>query len=200
MMTRLNKQASKTVSKQKGVVLFFALIALVAMSLAAVALIRSVDTNSIIAGNLSFKQSTIFSADRGVEQAMEDWLLDLASDLTVDNVAKGYYASITDINGDGVIDNNADAKSLVDDNGFDDGADDEGNQISYVVQRLCKSGTVDANSDNCLMGPGTTLPAQANAGIACGAACISSKAPIYRVTAKVVGPKNTVSYIQAFLN
>ena len=38
---------------QRGVVLFFALIALVAMSLAAVALIRSVDTSTIIAGNLA---------------------------------------------------------------------------------------------------------------------------------------------------
>ncbi len=199
-MIRLNKHVSKTMRKQNGVVLFFALIALVAMSLAAVALIRSVDTTSIIAGNLSFKQSTIFSADRGVEQAMEDWLLVLASDLTVDNAAKGYYATIADVNGDGIVDNNADAKSLVDDNGFDDGADDEGNRISYVVQRLCASGTVVANADNCLMGPGTTLPAQGNAGIACGVACKSSKAPIYRVTAKVVGPKNTVSYIQAFLN
>lgn len=200
MMTRLNKHVSQTMPKQNGVVLFFALIALVAMSLAAVALIRSVDTTSIIAGNLSFKQSTIFSADRGVEQAMEDWLLVLASDLTVDNAAKGYYATIADVNGDGIVDNNADAKSLVDDNGFDDGADDEGNRISYVVQRLCASGTVEANADNCLMGPGTTLPTQTIAGVACGVACQSSKAPIYRVTAKVVGPKNTVSYIQAFLN
>ena len=43
--------------KQQGVVLFIALVALVVMSLAAVALIRSVDTNTLIGGNLSFKQA-----------------------------------------------------------------------------------------------------------------------------------------------
>ena len=47
------------VIKQRGVVLFIALIALVAMSLAAVALVRSVDTATIIAGNLAFKQSEL---------------------------------------------------------------------------------------------------------------------------------------------
>lgn len=56
--------------KQRGVVLFFALIALVAMSLAAVALIRSVDTSTLIAGNLAFKQATKNSAEAGIEAAI----------------------------------------------------------------------------------------------------------------------------------
>ena len=55
---------------QQGIVLFIALIALVVMSLAAVALIRSVDTNTLIAGNLSFKQAATTSADAGVEAAI----------------------------------------------------------------------------------------------------------------------------------
>ena len=40
--------------KQSGVVLFISLIILVAMSLAGIALIRSVDTSNLIAGNLAF--------------------------------------------------------------------------------------------------------------------------------------------------
>jgi len=56
--------------QQSGVVLFVALIALVAMSLAAVSLIRSVDSNNMIAGNLSSKQAATSSADVGVEAAI----------------------------------------------------------------------------------------------------------------------------------
>ena len=47
---------------QKGFVLFLALVSLVVMSLAAVALIRSVDTNSLITGNLAFRQNATLSS------------------------------------------------------------------------------------------------------------------------------------------
>ena len=46
---------------QEGVVLFIALIVLVAMSLAGVALMRSVDTALVVAGNFAFKKSAIRS-------------------------------------------------------------------------------------------------------------------------------------------
>lgn len=59
--------------RQRGMVLFFALVALVAMSLAAVALIRSVDTGALIAGNLAFRKSTLNSSDNGIETAIA-WL------------------------------------------------------------------------------------------------------------------------------
>ncbi|MDD2894255.1 MAG: hypothetical protein PHF20_10045 [Halothiobacillaceae bacterium] len=61
--------------RQRGTVLFFALVALVAMSLAAVALIRSVDTSTIIAGNLAFKQSATTTGDSGLNAAV-NWLAD----------------------------------------------------------------------------------------------------------------------------
>ena len=45
--------------RQHGVVLFVALIAMVVMSLAGVALIRSVDTTGSVAGNLAFREASI---------------------------------------------------------------------------------------------------------------------------------------------
>ena len=54
---------------QQGVVLFIALIILVAMTLAGIALMRSVDTNVLIAGNLAFRQANTMYADTGVEAA-----------------------------------------------------------------------------------------------------------------------------------
>src|SRR4051812_44344510 len=60
--------------QQRGVVLFIALIVLVAMTLAAIALVRAVDTSTQVAGNIGFKQSTVQSSDMGGEQAIS-WLL-----------------------------------------------------------------------------------------------------------------------------
>ena len=54
---------------QRGVVLFIALIVLVAMSLAGIALMRSVDTNVLVAGNLAFRQTNTMYGDVGVEAA-----------------------------------------------------------------------------------------------------------------------------------
>ncbi len=57
-------------ARQKGVVLLITLIMLVAMTLAAIALMRSVDTSNLVAGNMAFEQSSLNVADLGTEQAI----------------------------------------------------------------------------------------------------------------------------------
>lgn len=59
--------------RQHGASLVFAMMTVVALSLAAVALIRSVDTGTTILGNISFKQDTLMAADEGASRAIE-WL------------------------------------------------------------------------------------------------------------------------------
>ena len=206
MMTFLNNRFDKLCARlitqrqsfkrnQEGVVLFFALIALVVMSLAAVALIRSVDTNSLIAGNLSFKQSSMLSADRGVENAIT-WLKTKNSNLlNTDLVANGYYATSD-------VAPHLDAKALVDASGFADMTDTQGNTITYVIQRMCSQQGVNTNTydkrlTNCLFSPG---PDPSCKDLDCPKAkALPTKQIVYRVTAKVVGPKNTTSYIQTFV-
>ena len=56
-------------TRQHGVVLFIALIVMVALSLAAIALIRSVDTTTTVIGNLAFRQASILPANMAVEEA-----------------------------------------------------------------------------------------------------------------------------------
>ena len=51
--------------RQRGLALFFALIAMVAIMLAAIVLVRSVDTATLISGNLAFQQNATRSADGG---------------------------------------------------------------------------------------------------------------------------------------
>jgi Tfp pilus assembly protein PilX len=51
--------------QQRGVVLLIALIILVAMTLAGIGMMRSVDTGGVIAGNMAFRQSTLHASDIG---------------------------------------------------------------------------------------------------------------------------------------
>jgi type IV pilus assembly protein PilX len=188
-------------AKQRGVVLFFALIALVAMSLAAVALIRSVDTSTIVAGNLAFKQSSSLSADSGMESAIS-WISTAAS-LDNDVPGSGYYATSTNVaslTADAlwVAGTSAAANGIgIDANGYEATS---GNTTRYVIERMCRA-TGAPNSTNCLFGSvsvntsgqGVLEAPQA------GAITTTGLSPIYRVTARVTGPRNTVTFIQAFI-
>ena len=64
---RLSNRRIHYFRRQRGVVLFISLIVLVAMTLAGVALVRSVDTTNLIAGNLAFKQGATLSGDAAIE-------------------------------------------------------------------------------------------------------------------------------------
>lgn len=193
--TQLAQGSQHHLAKEKGVVLFIALIALVVMSLAAVALIRSVDTNSIIAANLGFQQSATASADSGVETAFA-WLTANPAALNANNAASGYYATSA-----------KDAKKV-----FEDGyavavtdipgsnTDSSGNTISYVIQRMCRN-TGPANvvapaPVHCLFGPETEPKGSTRSGT--NDPVEPSSSVMYRVTVRVNGPRNTVSYTQAF--
>lgn len=80
-------------ARQRGLSLFFAMMALVAIALATVALVRAVDTGTLIVGNLSFKQSATVVAGRGAEAAIA-WLESQGgTSLYFDSPANGYYAA-----------------------------------------------------------------------------------------------------------
>ena len=90
----INTYKIKSAKHQNGIILFFALIALVAMSLAAAALIRSVDNSTLVAGNLAFKQSAQMSADSAFSLA-STYLTAPANQaaLTTGVATSGYYAT-----------------------------------------------------------------------------------------------------------
>ena len=191
----LTKAYQHGCDKQRGVVLFFALIALIVMSLAAVALIRSVDTNTMIAGNLGFKQSATVSADSGVETAI-NWIESNETNLDNNRTADAYYATYA---GDAKALAAASVKMATGTNILA-GKDSIGNTISYVVQRMCKN-PGPSSADHCLFGPPGEDP-NSNADCNYGNPCLNaapSDSLMYRVTTMVTGPKNTVSYTQAFV-
>ena len=58
--------------RERGAVLFVALVVLVLMSYAAVSVVRSMDTSNLIAGNLAFKQATMQASDRAITDALNN--------------------------------------------------------------------------------------------------------------------------------
>lgn len=205
--------------KQRGVALFFALIALLAMSLAAVALIRSVDTSALIAGNLAFKQAATTSADAGTEAAVAWLAATQTANNTVNVLTDGTHPfNITDLAArPGYHSSLAPALNLTDAatwNGTNNvvvGTDNSGNTISYIIERMCRNPydavTLTNNLptiSNCLFssaiqslgGQNVPLPQDICQGVGCPAA---GQTPQIRITVRTIGPKNTVSYIQAFV-
>jgi type IV pilus assembly protein PilX len=80
---------------QAGVALFVALIAMVVLSLAGIALVRSVDTGAGIAGNVAFRQASMVAANRAVEDAVYKLFKSAAPiDPTADSIGNNYYASL----------------------------------------------------------------------------------------------------------
>ena len=67
-MKLVNKRSINKINhyKQSGFVMIVTLLALVIMLLASVALIRSTDTNLVIAGNMAFKRDLINQAERAI--------------------------------------------------------------------------------------------------------------------------------------
>lgn len=198
------------VARQGGLALLVSLIVLVAMSLAGIALVRSVDTATMIAGNLAFRQGATTSGDAGIETA-RTWLLANGASLENDSSSNGYYATSQDnldLTGNATRTNTDDD---VDWTGAGVGAstpkclatDAAGNTVCYIIHRLCNAAGA-LNSATC-----STQQTEK------GGSSLGSTRPMgtyqerswtevatlayYRVTVRVAGPRNNVSYIQAFL-
>lgn len=184
---------------QKGVALPIALIMLVAMILAAIAMFRSVDTATMVAGNLTYKQRTVHAGDEGTRAAYL-WLQDKAAnapaDLNNSNTGAGYYSSqhANDPSWDPVTSWPAGGTVSV-------ATDAGGNTASYVIHRLCTQPGLAYNEGNNQCASYTSAN-NSNVG-----GSLASDAPAFigityiyfRVTTKVVGPRNSTSYIQTLM-
>lgn len=220
---------STTMHRQSGIVLFIALIALVVMSLAAVALIRSTDTNTLIAGNLAFKQSATTSADAGIEAAIAQLITmrDATANVGINvntsashtynvtdlNARPGYHSSVCEVYNTTTNQCTTPLNNLLLDSVWAASTKNAvqlttdiitGNTVSYIIQRMCKKPNTAIDSADCLSGGsaennrGESIKRYNDVceGEGCPTPAIS---PQFRVTVRVAGPRNTISYIQAFV-
>ena len=194
-------------SRQSGVVLVVALIMLIVMTLAALALVRSVDTTNLIAGNLSFQQAATHAGDRGVEAAIA-WVENNSALLVANVPASGYAA-----NGLTVAPSRLLKETEPDQwESWDEywtrvweprrmvlATDtDTGTTVSYVIDRLCTKTGPPTGGANCSESPIVgVLPGNAEEG---GEVPIAAASLVYyRITARITGPRNTLSYVQAVI-
>ncbi len=198
--------------QQRGVVLFVALIGMVVLSLAAVALLRSVDSGTSIAGNLAFKQASIGPVNYAIEQANYNLFEGPAASRIVDpfNHAAGfnYYANLQPGESASGIPAGLYGYSYTYPGGFTAYTDPTtGYQVRWVIERMCQ-GVAPAP------GPFFGDPLTADGLVACdllvpkvslGRTTMKLQGipvtpqPLYRVTIRVDGPSNTVTYAQAML-
>jgi hypothetical protein len=213
----LTSMPGVSAERQRGVVLFIALIVMVAMSLAAIALIRSVDTTQSVIGNLAFRQASILPANFAVEDAAAGLFKDAnplgvprIGDIRTDLVAQNYYAS-HDPTAAGWDDQygipkplqtQADVAAFVAAGATRKQGDQAGNTIIYVIERMCNPNAPNIPADKssastwCDMmapkqSPGTTINDPMTG--------VLSAQVFYRVTVRVDGPSNSVSFVQAML-
>ena len=195
---------------QQGVALFVALIGMVLLSLAGIALVRSIDTTTSVASNIAFRQGSIGPVNLAIEEAIDK--LFKSKTITVqskDNAGLGYYAllqpgekpngvpdvlagdyttMIAKYSGAGLPAVVADPVTLM--------------EVRSVIERVCSSAIPAPGPWPVTIGSCDTLPPKVSP-----AGTDNKYKPIplppipnFRVTVRVDLPNsNTVSHAQAFL-
>jgi len=210
--------------RQRGISLVFALLALIALTLGAVALVRSVDTSVLALGNLAFRQAGVAVATRGTEDALA-WMEagDKVNDGTLNNdiVGNGYYATSLDtLDVAAKAAGSATTLARVDweNDGCKVNGQDEAStaciqaspvkmygsdEVRYVITRLCPVAGPD--NDRCARPP---LPAttegsarDGNKGLQGGIRTLPRDySPYFRIVVRTKGPRGTVSFTETLVH
>lgn len=181
--------------RQKGVVLIITLIVLVAMTLAVIALVRSVDTSNIIAGNLAFQQSAKESADAGADHAVGTLLKQvvIGGNLNCDlNCPQGYYSWRQPLQ-EPPYGTWSSYWSGVQNHALVLPKDALGNTVSYIVERMC---SLNGDANSCLKSAPLIPDCSGNDPTKPDLPCPAAQLNYFRIITKVEGPRNTVSYTQ----
>lgn len=195
---------------QRGVVLMIALIVLVAMTLAGIALVRSVDTGNVIAANLGFRQSAINISDVAAEVAVaklptllvssKDGYYPSGCNATNATVGCIYYPLIQPATSNGAPAVNwSQVAALTTTDSATISSLPSGYSVQYVIERMCKAGSSLPVADiqsNCYAD-------QTNSNASFSSNKIrftgSTGGVYYRVTIRTTGPRGTVTMNQVVL-
>jgi Tfp pilus assembly protein PilX len=205
--------------RQRGVVLILTLIVLVAMTLAVIALVRSVDTGNVVAGNLAFRQGAVQTGDAGTEAAIAFLRTGNAGAAIAGTTLSytdhpmvntdGYYSEIQklDMTGNGntgLAQVNWEGNNC---NGTLWGCVQPsatiqvipGYTAKYVIQRLCPVTGAMSQANFCVtfQSTGAQSPVRDAINYQNSGRLSAGATPYYLITSRVLGPRNTVSYVEA---
>lgn len=197
--TRLAQNHVTFRRQQQGMALILAMIALVAISLASLALVRSVDTSNVVAGNVSTNETTIQMAELGT-QAVKDCLLTNANCPIYQDVRP--LDPTTRLPTDPKINANPPDAAAVTLAWTSVTSPDSSYKIEYVIERMCGTvvGGTTSNYAAAITLTTAVAPLFSN--------CIVSPVydPVlglgrlfYRATVQVTGPKNTRAVNSTFI-
>lgn len=194
-------------SRSRGTILAIVLVVLVVMMLGGVSLLRSVDTSALLSGNLAFKRDTVNRSTVGLNEAFKVMTSANFSQYSDSNAgcAVGVCADTAkwlgmnysprlleaDANGIPVILTDSasfDAKFLVKPVDKKDG-----NVIRFLIERMCtdfgpSSESVCSVSDRVQIGRDYHSPSLGSVSL-----------PLYRITIRSDGPRNTQTYAQVIV-
>jgi type IV pilus assembly protein PilX len=183
-------------SKESGFVLIVALVVLAAMSLAAIALVRTVDTSTLLARNISFKRDAVNRNEIALEAANVLF--------RINGGIPGPLANQVNARTSQPALNYSSAMVATDPNGIPVGlgtvstafpgeiVTQENNRIHYIIERMCTRENAIEGKDHCLL-------AQAASGSEQPEKRPVTLPAMYRVTSRVAGARGVSSVTQAMI-
>lgn len=192
-------------------VLIFALITLVILLIGAVALSRSINASQFFVGNIGFKRDLTNQGERALQIAMDavrtGGALQLVATRNTDLQSANYKATLLPSNAQGI------PNALLSDTDFaavgvstnDITVAGMSVTIRYVIDRMATT-TGACSTSICTManqnvfggGSSEWINSQTNSGAANNAnPSAVPQQPIYRITLRVTGPRNTMSFFQS---
>lgn len=211
MKRPLRSHRARSASLQRGVVLLFCLIILVILLAAGVAVVRSMNSSMFSAGNLAFRRDLVNQGEQAISQVLKSFaaggVLDGAAhpNVTAANLPSANYSAIElQTNPQGIprllLMNSAtpsgpDVTNVTFTPTAADITGRDGVKIRYVIDRLCNTaGTFTALGTNrCVYSPVTA----ATGGTAGEDRPSVSSPPLYRVSVRVSGPRDTQVFLQS---
>ena len=209
-------------ARQRGMSLVFALLALAALSLAGIALVRSVNTSSLVIGNLGFKQDATAAASRATETAIA-WLQGNPTLLDADRPGSGYYATAldsmdptgrttTELNPLGLINWDSDGCAYAVPGSFANcsllsaavpAAAGDTTTSRYLISRLCeKAEAMSATNVGAKPAAASLSDSKHKGQVTPGGGKFTKlvTGPYYRIIVRTVGARNTVSYTETIVH
>lgn len=202
MLTQRHPATLHARARQEGAVLVVALVVLLLVTLAGIALMRSVDTTTLVAGNLAFQQAATRAADAGVERAIAT-LQQLAADgqLDASDSTNSYFATLrSNDSPDPAVPARRDWPTLwansIAPNIAAPAMDNLGNAVEFAIHRQCTNAAPANAGGDCVTAPGQPT----SSGSSEDSNDIQIKGDpgrvYYRITVRVTGPRRTESYVQ----
>jgi len=195
-------RASRPRVAQRGVILIITLVAMVVLLVGLAAVLRSVDTSGQMVGNLAFRRDLANRAEQGIAAA-RTVLQNTALDFTA-SIPASHYSNTKLANGSTGVPTVLDSSDSSTGSNAVYGADTTDSSITgdtsvsyrYVIDRQCNTGTTTFSTAACeYISSNSSLGGSSQ--LSSGDKHISSQTlPIYRISVRVSGPRNSVAYFQ----